>query len=78
MNKDHTTDDWTTITLRKQRPIPPAAVTPNTNRYQDLVVDKEEHFEDSGSIVSETYTTDGKYSVDCMTSEPGYKALVLV
>ena len=63
------TDDWTTVTARKQRPTT-ATVTPMANRYQGLDND------DSTSVhssASDAHTEASAYTVESAMSEPEYK-----
>ena len=62
------TDDWTTVTARKQQPLR-AIVTPMVNRYQGLD-------DDTASVHSSTsdaHTEASAYTVESTMSEPEYK-----
>jgi len=63
------TDDWTTVTARKQRPTT-TTVTPMANRYKGLDND------DSTSVhssASDAYTEASAYMVESTMNEPEYK-----
>ena len=63
------TDDWTTVTARKQRPTT-ATITPMVNRYQGLDND------DTTSVHSsalDACTEASAYTVESAMSEPEYK-----
>ena len=59
------TDDWTTVTARKQQPTR-AIVTPMVNRYQGL----DDDTTSVHSSTSNTHTEASAYTVESAMSEP--------
>jgi len=62
------TDDWTTVTARKQGPTR-AIFTPMENRYQGL----DDDTTSVHSSASDAYTEASAYTVESTRSEPEYK-----